>query len=98
MPSGPPSSATHFTRSRSDSENSMPIENIRSTTPISATSSKVWTSETDGPGVNGPMRMPPSDVAEDQRLAREPGQRAAQHGGDEHVGEIAKDDRVGLHG
>ena len=38
----------------------MPMENISSTTPISATTSKVWTSETAGPGVNGPMRMPPA--------------------------------------
>ena len=60
MPSGPPISATHFTRSRSDSENSMPMENMSSTTPISATTSKVWPWERAGPGVNGPMRMPPA--------------------------------------
>jgi len=41
MPSGPPRTATHFTRRRSFSENSIPSENIRSTTPISAKSSKV---------------------------------------------------------
>ena len=41
MPSGPPRSATHLTRSRSRRENSMPIENMRRTTPISAKSSKV---------------------------------------------------------
>jgi len=45
---------------RSFSENSMPIENINSTTPISAKSSKVWTSETDGPGVHGLTRSPPA--------------------------------------
>ncbi len=59
IPSGPPTSATHFTRSRSRSENSMPMENISRMTPISANSSKVWTFDTVGPGVNGPMRMPP---------------------------------------
>ena len=60
MPSGPPTSATHFTRKRSRSENSMPIENMRRTTPISANSSKVRRSETCGPGVNGPIRIPAS--------------------------------------
>ena len=60
IPSGPPPSATHFTGMRSFSENSMPIENINSTTPISAKSSKVWTSETDGPGVHGLTRSPPA--------------------------------------
>ena len=59
MPSGPPRRATQRTRVSSRSENSMPMENIRRITPISANSSKVWTSETVGPGVNGPMRMPP---------------------------------------
>jgi hypothetical protein len=59
MPSGPPSSATHLTRMRSRSENSMPIENISRITPISANSSKVCRSETAGPGVSGLMRMPP---------------------------------------
>ena len=38
----------------------MPIENISRTTPTSANSSKVWTSETDGPGVSGLIRTPPS--------------------------------------
>ncbi len=60
MPSGPPSSATHFTLRRSRSENSMPIENIRRMTPISANSSKVWRSETEGPGVRGLIRIPPT--------------------------------------
>src|SRR5216117_1856763 len=60
MPSGPPSSATHRTRSRSRSENSMPTENISRTTPISANSSKVWVSDTVGPGVKRPTRMPPT--------------------------------------
>ena len=60
MPSGAPSSATHFTRSRSCRENSMPTENMRRITPISAKSSKVCRSETAGPGVSGLMRMPPS--------------------------------------
>src|SRR5258705_8493661 len=60
MPSGPPSSATHRTRSRSRSENSMPTENISRTTPIWANSSKVWVSDTVGPGVKRPTRMPPT--------------------------------------
>ena len=38
----------------------MPTENIRRTTPTSANSSKVRTSETDGPGVSGLMSTPPS--------------------------------------
>ena len=37
----------------------MPIENIRRMTPISANSSKVWRSETEGPGVSGLIRIPP---------------------------------------
>ena len=60
MPSGPPRSATHFTRRRSRSENSMPMENISRITPISANSSNVWRSETEGPGVSGLMKTPPS--------------------------------------
>src|SRR5207249_11678104 len=44
----------HFTLSRSASENSMPTENMSNTTPISANNSNTWTSDTDGPGVNGP--------------------------------------------
>ena len=59
MPSGPPSSATHLTRNRSRRENSMPIENIRRTTPTSANNWKVRTSETEGPGVSGLIRTPP---------------------------------------
>ena len=59
MPSGPPRSATHFTLNRSRSENSMPIENIRRMTPISANSSKVCRSETAGPGVSGLIKIPP---------------------------------------
>ena len=59
MPSGPPRSATHFTRRRSRSENSMPIENISRMTPISANSSNAWRSETAGPGVSGLMKIPP---------------------------------------
>ena len=58
MPSGPPMRATHFTRRRSVSENSMPIENIRRATPISAKSSSVCKCATVGPGVNGPTRSP----------------------------------------
>src|SRR2546422_653043 len=46
--------------SRSRSENSMPTENISRTTPISANSSKVWVSDTVGPGVKRPTRMPPT--------------------------------------
>ena len=53
-------SATHLTRSRSESENSMPMENISSTTPTSATTSKVWTSDSAGPGVSGLITMPPA--------------------------------------
>ena len=61
VPVGPPTSATHFTRSRSLSENSRPTANISSTTPISAKTSKWWpVSEIDGPGVNWLMRIPPS--------------------------------------
>ena len=60
IPSGPPRSATHFTRSRSRSENSMPTENMSRITPISANSSKVCRSETAGPGVSGLIRIPPS--------------------------------------
>ena len=60
MPRGPPTIATHFTRSRSRSENSMPIENMSRMTPISARTSKVCTSETVGPGVNGPITIPPT--------------------------------------
>jgi hypothetical protein len=45
MPSGPPRIAAHFTRRRSRSENSIPIENMRRTTPISANTSNVWRSE-----------------------------------------------------
>jgi len=59
MPSGPPTSATHFTPIKSFSENSIPSENMSRTTPISANSSNVWTSETEGPGVTGLMRSPP---------------------------------------
>jgi len=58
MPRGPPRMATPLTRSRSRNENSTPIENMRRTTPISAKSSKVCRSETEGPGVKGPIRMP----------------------------------------
>jgi hypothetical protein len=57
---GAPATATHFTRSRSRSENSTPIENMRRMTPISANTSKVCRSVTDGPGVKGPMRIPPT--------------------------------------
>ena len=37
----------------------MPSENIRSTTPISAKAWNVWTSVTEGPGVNGLTKSPP---------------------------------------
>ena len=36
VPSGPPTSATQRTRIRSRSENSIPMENMSRTTPISA--------------------------------------------------------------
>ena len=58
--SGAPRRATHRTRWRSRRENSIPTENIRRTTPISAKSSKLWTSLREGPGVNGLMRSPPT--------------------------------------
>ena len=38
----------------------MPSENIKRITPTSAMSSKVWTSDTTGPGVKGPTRIPPT--------------------------------------
>lgn len=60
IPIGPPRMATHFTRSRSRKENSRPIEYISRMTPISASTSNSCTSETVGPGVNGPTRIPPS--------------------------------------
>ena len=53
IPSGAPTSATHFTFKSSGTENSMPTENISSTTPISAITSKLFTSCTRSPGVNG---------------------------------------------
>jgi hypothetical protein len=59
-PMGPPRMATHLTRSRSRSENSTPMENMRRMTPISAKTSKVCRSATEGPGVKGPIRMPPT--------------------------------------
>jgi len=60
MPSGPPTMATHFTRSKSRKENSSPSEYINKMTPTSASSSNSWTSDTLGPGVNGPIRIPPN--------------------------------------
>ena len=60
MPSGPPMNATQRTRSRSRRENSMPMENMRRTTPISANTSNVWVSETVGPGVKRPTSTPPT--------------------------------------
>ena len=60
IPRGPPRRATHLTRRRSRTENSMPTENMSRMTPISANSSKVCRSETAGPGVSGLIRMPPS--------------------------------------
>ena len=60
MPSGPPTSAIHFTRSRSRRENSMPIENISRTTATSANCSKVRRCVTVGPGVKGPTMTPPT--------------------------------------
>ena len=56
-PSGAPTRASR-TASKSFSDSSMPIENISRATPISAMTSKVWTSETAGPGVRGPTRIP----------------------------------------
>jgi hypothetical protein len=58
--SGPPRMATHFTRSRSWTENSIPIENISRMTPISAKNSKARMSETAGPGVSGLIKIPPT--------------------------------------
>ena len=86
-----------MTRRRSRSENSMPTENIRRMTPISANSSKVCRSETAGPGVKRADQDAAQHVAEDQRLAREPRERAAHHRGHEHVGEIAEEDRLADH-
>ena len=59
MPSGAPSRATHLTSRSAFGENSMPTEYMRRMTPTSAMISKVWMSETAGPGVKGLMRMPP---------------------------------------
>jgi hypothetical protein len=58
-PRGPPKNVTQRRRSSSRSENSMPMENIRSTTPTWANRSNERTSETDGPGVNGLTASPP---------------------------------------
>jgi len=60
MPSGAPRRATHFTSRSALGENSMPTEYMRRITPTSAMISKVWVSDTAGPGVNGLMRIPPS--------------------------------------
>ena len=57
--SGPPSSAIHLTRMRSRTENSRPMENMSSTTPISAKRSNERGSLTEGPGVKGLMSRPP---------------------------------------
>jgi hypothetical protein len=60
MPRGAPTMATHFTRSRSRRDSSIPIENMSRITPISANSSNRWTSVTASPGVKGLSRRPPS--------------------------------------
>src|SRR5258706_407577 len=59
FPKGAPARATHFTRRRSGMENSMPTENMSRMTPISAMTSKMGTSCTRRPGVNG-LRMRPA--------------------------------------
>ena len=60
VPSGPPTSATQRTRIRSRSENSIPMENMSMTTPISANTSKWRESVMEGPGVKGLITMPPT--------------------------------------
>ena len=50
-----------------------------------------------GPGREGADEDAPEDVPEDQRLAREPGERATEDGGGEDVGEIAEDEGIGDH-
>ena len=67
------------------------------TTPISANTSKWRESVMDGPGVKGLIDHAADDVADDQRLPREPGERAAQHGGDQDEGEIAEEEGLGSH-
>ena len=57
-PSGAPTRASRRTARKSFNDSSMPIENISRATPISAMTSKLWTSETAGPGVRGPTRIP----------------------------------------
>ena len=59
MPTGAPTTATRPVRRSSRTEKSKPAENISSTTPMSANSWKASGSARVGPGVNGPMAMPP---------------------------------------
>ena len=51
-----------------------------------------------GTGREGTDEDAAQDVAKNQRLAGRPRQRAAQDGGDEDVGEVAKENRLGGHG
>jgi len=53
IPSGAPASATHFTFKKFRHRKFDPTENINSTTPISAITSKFCVSCTRGPGVSG---------------------------------------------
>ena len=93
---GPPTSATHFTRNRSFSENSSPMQNMRRTTPISAKASKLWVEATAdrGEGADGHAA---EHVAENQRLTRLPGERAADHRRQQDEGEVAEEDRIAGH-
>ena len=50
-----------------------------------------------GAGREGADQDAPEDVAEDQGLAREPGQTAAEDGGGEHVGQVTEYQRLGHH-
>jgi len=96
MPSGPPINATQRTRSRSRRENSMPMENMRRTTPISANTSNVWVSETVGPGVKRPTSTPPTRYPRstaDGPATPAPRRRRR----DDHPRQVVEELRIGRH-
>ena len=95
--SAPPTSATHFTRIRSGIENSTPIENISSTTPTSANTSKVCRSERCGPGVNGLITIPPRTKPRISGSRRRHATSPPMHGSQEYVSQIAKQKRIRFH-
>ena len=97
MPSGPPSSATHFTRSRSAQRE---LDADREHQQDDADLGEQLEGADVGDGRAGGERADQDaaqDIAQDERLPGQPRERTSEHRGDEHVREIAKDDRVRHH-